>query len=116
MNNPLVELLKRTPGVILAGEALEDLAEDIQAEIIKQLANSPYLPKPQADPLEDMQREFANALEDLSVSEFGVTVHNLIAVADYPGRVELTPAQRKAVVEVVLGTLLIESQAAAFLG
>ena len=57
VNKPLIALLKRTPGVIIAGEALEDLADDIQAVIIKQLANSPYLPQP----LADMQREFSNA-------------------------------------------------------
>lgn len=56
MNKPLIALLKRTPGVIIAGEALEDLTDDIQAEIIKQLVDRQYLPQPTAD----MHREFSS--------------------------------------------------------
>lgn len=87
--NELKKLYQATPGVLVAGESLDDLVEDTQAAVIRYLREEPGLlpyqettSVPEQPTLAPMVSIFVEALEheitDILNTEFGATLFNLV--------------------------------------
>lgn len=106
------ELLKKTPGVLLAGDGLEDLASDIEALQIKHVL-LPALNDVPGNIVEKIQAANSShveeAVDDLALTVFGVTVHNLLVTGDYPHKHHGVLPRRAKIVKALLRTLLVEA-------
>lgn len=102
MKQALLKLFASTPA--LQGrplDFLDDLAEDVQAVIIRALG----LVIPGAS---DAAAALANDVEDVWVSQFGISLSNLFTFS--PHGDQLTPSRRKQVVQAMIQTMLLEQE------
>lgn len=94
MKQQLLNLFASTPAISAKGDAfMDDLAEDVQAVIIRALGLG-------TDP---QLTEIENSVDDLFVSQFGVQLSNLL-FSDY--RIE--GAAQKSITRAMLQTFLLE--------
>jgi hypothetical protein len=96
----LLQLMKDNPAT--AGrpdDFLDTLAEDILAVIVRAIA----LGDP-SDPLVEIEHR----VEDVWVSQFGVSLFNLFGMELFPGKKELPFSARKRVVEAMIQAMLLE--------
>lgn len=117
LKEEIVKRLEEFPGYVVEGktfrEYLDDLAEDIQADVIRALRNSPYLHASLAqpnDPLVSMllgiiNQAGAHKVEELTNDAFGATVHNLVFLS--PHRPEGLPT--KPIVQAMLRAFVEET-------
>lgn len=109
MKTELVKLFNQTPGIALAGEALEDFIDDMQAVIISSLRNEPGLLAPlQAVPEQAATTtdETAHAVHDVFVTEFGATLFNCITRSAYGENYSYAARQR--IVHAMIRAMLLE--------
>jgi len=107
----LVELFKKTPGIVLAGDALDDLAEDAQAAIIKAMCAEPGLFKPQPsqsvpERAIETTDETGHAVHDIFVTEFGATLFNFVTRSEYGENYSYEARQR--IVRAMIRAMLLE--------
>jgi hypothetical protein len=102
--NDLVTLFDETPGILLSSAAAEELAEDVQAVVIRHALNSPN----RAALGKQDDESFKHAVEDVYVSHFGVTLYNLVTLCDFPEKRIVLPSARKAIVEAMIAAMLLE--------
>jgi hypothetical protein len=111
MKAELVELFKKTPGIVLAGDALDDLAEDAQAAIIKAMCAEPGLfaklqPASVPEQAAVTTDETAHAVQDVFVTEFGATLFNFITRSEYGENYSYQARQR--IVRAMIRAMLLE--------
>lgn len=95
MKAELINLFNQSPAIAAKGPAFaDDLAEDVQAVIIRALGLHPGDPQ---------LTELEHAVDDAYVSPFGVTLSNLLFM-EY----SLTGAEQKAATKAMLQTLLLD--------
>lgn len=103
----IVTLLKSFPANVdkPCAELLEELADDIQAEVIKTLGISGLLAATEAG---ESFSELEHAVEDIYNDHFGVQLCNLITTVPFQHKRGLPFVQRNAVVKAMLRTMLAE--------
>lgn len=104
--NDLIDLFDETPGILLSGEAAENLADDVQAVVIRHMLASPN----KAALARRDNQELNNAIEDVYVSDFGVNLHNAIFALDFPGKEVVLPTARKEIVVAMIRAMLLEQE------
>jgi hypothetical protein len=100
----LTKLFIETPGILLSGEAAAELAEDVQAVVIRHVLNSPNRAALETD------ESFKLAIEDVYNSPFGVTLFNLITLVAFPDKRDVLPSARRAIVEAMIAAMLLEQR------
>ena len=107
LTDALIELFNETPGILLATEAAEELAENVQAAVIRHLFSSPNKAALEITPNQALSR----AIEDVWVSEFGIKLFNLYTVGpDFPGKKNVPFSNRRAVVLAMIRFMLLEQE------
>lgn len=102
MKQALLKLFTATPA--LQGkdpEFCDNLAEDVQAVIIRALGLAAPSTDPQLDALE-------NAVEDIWVSDFGIALSNAVTMDTYPHKQSMPYTVRYHAVRAMIQTLLLE--------
>lgn len=100
MREKLLQLLKTQPEIAkYPSEAVDTLADDLQASIIRFLYPSNF-DEPDAD--------LEQAVDEVWLSDFGVHFFNMYSLEDFPGKKALVFSARKRVVKAAIEALLVE--------
>lgn len=102
MKAELLKLFAATPALQSKDQEFRDnLAEDVQAVIIRALG----LAVPSAD---QQLNDLENAVEDIWVSDFGIALANAVTMDDYPHKQNMPFHVRYNAVRAMIQTLLLE--------